>query len=87
MKTTARRRRIRAASTCRTAFDLRVQEHNVVFTIEPGQGDVSVVPQQRTYRLIFHRVTQPAEMTVTVDGMPRDVMTLYDENCSASRWK
>ena len=74
--------------TCRIAFDLRVQEHSVAFTIEPGQGDVSVVPQQRTYRLIFHRVTQPAEIAVTINGSPAGRGRRYTmRSCSVSRWK
>jgi hypothetical protein len=58
---------------------LKAQDHGVDFAIEPGRGDVSVVPQQRTYRLIFHRVLQPAEVTVHVNDAPREVTTRYDE--------
>ena len=65
--------------SCLTAFDLKVQEGSVTFTIEPGRGDVSVVPPQRTQRLIFHRVTRPAEMTVVINGLPHDAVTLYDQ--------
>jgi hypothetical protein len=65
--------------TCLTAFVLKAQDHGVDFAIEPGRGDVSVVPQQRTYRLIFHRVLQPAEVTVHVNDAPREVTTRYDE--------
>jgi hypothetical protein len=65
---------------CLTAFDLRVREHSVDFIIQPGRGDVSVVPQQRTYRLIFHRVTLPAVVTLQINGVSRDVVTQYDED-------
>jgi alpha-glucosidase (family GH31 glycosyl hydrolase) len=65
--------------SCLTAFNLRVRERSVIFSIEPGQGDVSVVPQQRAYRLIFHRVAQSAEVTLKVNGASREATTLYDE--------
>ena len=64
---------------CLTAFALQVRDHGVDFTLEPGQGAVSVAPPQRTYRLIFHRVTQPAEVEVTVNGVPRELASHYDE--------
>src|SRR3972149_4092316 len=58
---------------------MKTHDHGVDFTIEPGQGDVAVVPQQRTYRLIFHRVTRPAEVKVKINGVPHEAVTLYDE--------
>ncbi len=68
-----------SGSFCLTAYDLKVHERSVAVTIEPGRGDVSVVPPQRTYRLIFHRVTLPDQTTVTVNGTPCDVVSRYDE--------
>lgn len=44
-----------------------------------GAGDVSVVPPQRTYQLIFHRVAQPEQTTVTVNSVPSDGISLYDK--------
>ena len=64
---------------CLTAFDLEVHDAGVDLVIETGQGDVSVVPLQRTYRLIFHRVTPPAEVTFKFNGASRDAVTRYDE--------
>jgi hypothetical protein len=58
---------------------LKVQERSVTLTIEPGRGDVSVVPPQRTQRLIFHRVTRPTEVTVTINSRPHDAVTRYDQ--------
>ena len=65
---------------CLTTLELKVHAAGVDFSIEPGQGAVSVVPQQRTYRLIFHRVTLPADVTLKVNGVSRDAVTLYDED-------
>jgi hypothetical protein len=69
---------------CLTAFNLKAQDHGVEFTIEPGQGDVSVVPQQRLYRLIFHRVARPAEVVVKINGTAREAITRYDEELRRS---
>ncbi len=64
---------------CLTAFNLKAHDHGVDFTIEPGQGDVSVVPSRRMYRLLFRRVTQPAETSVKVNGVLQAAMTMYDD--------
>ena len=54
------------------------------FRIEPGQGDVSVVPSSRTYRLIFRRVTAPDDVKIEVNGVKREVTTHYAE--AARNW-
>ena len=64
---------------CLTAFNLKAHDHGVDFTIEPGQGDISVAPPRRMYRLIFRRVTPPAETSVKVDGVRQAAMTMYDD--------
>jgi alpha-glucosidase (family GH31 glycosyl hydrolase) len=64
---------------CVTTFELKVNDDAVEFIIEPGQGDVSVVPQQRTYRLIFHRVTRPVEVASTINGASHHAALMYDE--------
>ena len=48
------------------------------FVIEPGQGDVSLVPPLRTYRLIFRRIAAPAEIHIEVNGVSRDAQVNYD---------
>ena len=63
---------------CLTVFDLKVHDAGVDLVIEMGQGDVSVVPLRRTYHLIFHRVTPPAEVTLKVNSASRDSVTRYD---------
>jgi alpha-glucosidase (family GH31 glycosyl hydrolase) len=65
---------------CLTAFVLEVQAAGIEFSIEPGQGAAAVVPQHRAYRLIFHRVTQPVEVTLKINGAAREALTRYDEN-------
>ena len=63
---------------CVTAFESKTVEHGVEFTIQPGQGDVSVAPTQRTYRLIFKRVTAPEKVTVTINGAAAEARSHYD---------
>jgi hypothetical protein len=62
-----------------TAFELKVHDASAEFSIEPGPGVVAVVPQQRTYRLIFHRATQPVEVMLQINGAAREMLTRYDE--------
>ena len=57
--------------SCLTTFEMR----DASFSIEPGQGDVSLVPPSRTYRLIFRRIAAPAEILIDVNGMSRDAQT------------
>jgi hypothetical protein len=64
---------------CLTGLDLNAHNHGVHFIIEPGRGDVSVTRPQRLYRLIFHRVTRPAEVAVKINGAAREAVMLYDE--------
>jgi hypothetical protein len=65
---------------CLTTFELKVRDRGVDFSIDAGQGDVSVVPQQRMYRLIFQRVTPPAALTVIVNGAAHETTSRYDED-------
>jgi alpha-glucosidase (family GH31 glycosyl hydrolase) len=64
---------------CLTAFELTIHDDGVDFTIEPGQDDVSLVPPQRTYHLIFHHVMPPGDVVVKVNGASRDAVTQYDD--------
>lgn len=60
---------------CLTSFAV----HASGFVIEPGQGDVSIVPLVRSYRLIFRQLTLPAEIHVTLNGIPHEVSAHYAE--------
>ncbi len=65
---------------CLTTFDLNVRAHDVTLTILPGEGDVSVVPQQRTYRFIFHRVTPPQNVQLRINDSLRETAGHYAED-------
>ena len=64
---------------CLTAFDMKAHDNSLDFTIEPGRDDTSVMLPQRTYRLIFHRVTRPDSIRVAVNDVRRDAASNYDE--------
>jgi hypothetical protein len=61
-----------------TAFTQLWRVTEVEFTIDPVMGDVSVVPARRTYRLIFRGIQLPDQISVHVNGRPREVETTYD---------
>jgi alpha-glucosidase (family GH31 glycosyl hydrolase) len=60
---------------CLTTFEM----HEASFVIEPGQGDISLVPAARAYRLIFRRIAAPAEIRVEVNGASRHAPVNYAE--------
>jgi alpha-glucosidase (family GH31 glycosyl hydrolase) len=63
---------------CVTTFDLKTNNQGVTLSIASGQGDISVVPAQRTYRLIFKRVTQPEAIAVRINGTAVEARSHYD---------
>ncbi len=63
---------------CLTTFTLKADDYGANFTIEAGQGDVSVVPAERAYRLIFRRVTQPDQVMVTINDAACKTQSHYD---------
>ena len=52
---------------CKTAFTVEENGSQVKFTINKGEGDVSVVPQRRTYNLMFKDIVD-AQVSVLVNG-------------------
>ena len=56
---------------CKTAFTVEENGSQVKFTVNKGEGDVSVVPQRRTYNLMFKDIVD-AEVTVLVNGKEAD---------------
>lgn len=51
----------------KTAFTVKEKNDNVTFTIAKAEGDISVVPEKRTYVIRFKDITN-ADITVTVNG-------------------
>jgi alpha-glucosidase (family GH31 glycosyl hydrolase) len=59
---------------CLTAFEMRGTQ----FSIEPGTGDVAIVPPLRAYRLIFRRIALPDDLQIVVNGLRREAPITYD---------
>ena len=54
---------------CKTPFTVKEDGSSVYFTIDKGEGDVSVVPEKRNYKLFFKDIVN-AEITVKEDLCP-----------------
>ncbi len=59
---------------CKTPFTVKEDGSSVFFTIDKGEGDVSVVPEKRNYKLFFKDIVN-AEITVKVNGRKRALKT------------
>ena len=59
---------------CKTPFTVKEDGSSVYFTIDKGEGDVSVVPEKRNYKLFFKDIAN-AEITVKVNGRKRALKT------------
>ena len=55
---------------CKTPFTVKENGSSVYFTIDKGEGDVSVVPEKRNYKLFFKDIVS-GEITVKVNGRKR----------------
>ncbi len=62
-----------------TPFDLKWSEAGAVFSIGAAQGQVTLVPPQRTYTLVFHAVEGLAPVEAELNGAPLSVTSVYDE--------
>ena len=59
---------------CKTPFTVKENGSSVSFTIDKGEGDISVVPEKRSYKLFFKDIVN-AEITVKVNGRKRALKT------------
>ena len=59
---------------CKTPFTVKEDGSSVFFTIDKGEGDVSVVPEKRNYKLFFKDIVS-GEITVKVNGRKRALKT------------
>lgn len=51
-----------------TRFDVEEDNNDVIFTINPAEGDLSVIPEKRRYTLSFRDIESSEKIFVTVDG-------------------
>jgi alpha-glucosidase (family GH31 glycosyl hydrolase) len=59
---------------CKTPFTVKEDGSSVFFAIDKGEGDVSVVPEKRNYKLFFKDIVS-GEITVKVNGRKRALKT------------
>jgi hypothetical protein len=62
-----------------TTFSQSWQTNRLQFTIAPVQGDLSSIPAQRVYRLIFRGIRLPDEVHVSVNSAEAKPNYTYDE--------
>lgn len=53
-------------------------EQSLDITINPAQGDLTHLPETRTWRLEIFGITSPSELTVTIDGEAQNVSFAYE---------
>ncbi len=51
-----------------TQFDVTEENEDVIFTINPAEGDLSVIPEKPRYTLSFKDITDSEKIFVTLDG-------------------
>ncbi len=59
---------------CKTPFTVKENGSAVHFTIDKGEGDTSVVPEKRNYKLFFKDIVS-GEITVKINGRKRALKT------------
>lgn len=51
-----------------TRFDVEEDGNDLIFTISPAEGDMSVIPSERRYTLSFRDITGCEKIYATIDG-------------------
>ena len=72
-----------AGHGCVTPLILRWQEQRLQFTVTPAQGDISLIPPERTYSLVLHGIRRPDRVQLSIGGRCRPVEYEYDETAEA----
>lgn len=68
---------IRGAS-CTTSMKQSWSDSQLSFTIEPAQGDTSLIPQERTISLSIHGVKNSSTIDIKIDGQVIESNSDYD---------
>jgi hypothetical protein len=61
-----------------TTYELSWQAQRLDFHIHPVSGQRGLVPARRDYTLVFHALSQPEQVRVTVNGVEQAVRSDYD---------
>ena len=63
-----------------TTFDFSWQSDQAVFTINPVEGDTSLLSKDRIFKLIFHAWNEPGSVSIKINGKSQQADWHYDEN-------
>ncbi len=69
----------RRGASCVTRMEQVWQPGRLEFRIAPAQGDRSVLPARRRYRLVIRGLSRPDEVSVRVNNQPHLADVHYDE--------
>ena len=64
------------------ATDLTWNKEQAAFTITAAKGNTEVIPESRSWKMVFHAVEEMTDIAVTADGENVDVQISYDEECA-----
>lgn len=63
-----------------TTFVLSWQDDKAVFSIQPVEGDTSLLSNERIFKLVFHAWNRPDSVAVNVNGKSHPTDWQYDEH-------
>jgi len=72
-----------AGHGCVTPLIQTWQEQRLQFTIAPAQGDISLIPSERTYNLTVHGIRHPDRVQLSIGAQHRPMDYTYDEAAEA----
>ncbi len=65
---------------CETEYSVTDSANSLTFTVSPANGDVSLVPEKRSYILFFIDITSCCDMSVFVNGKEKEFSVIKDRN-------
>lgn len=65
---------------CLTTISQQWGGDQLTVTVDPAEGDTSLIPQERTVVLHLHGVSPMAQITATVDGSTLETASSYDSD-------
>lgn len=66
-------------------FDQKWDDTRLKITIHPSSGETALVPEERTYHVHIHGISEPGDVMVMVDGISRLLNMEYDSNNETAR--
>ncbi len=64
--------------SARTVFRHKWQPNRWEFDVDPVQGETALIPQRRTYTLVFHGIFRPEKTTILLNGTPIQAAGEYE---------